>query len=206
MQTLISAFKDQAAARRAKEQLLQAGFDSRDVHVQEPLAPTASFKTGAEDADNREIGERTMDSAEREVAVDEHALEAVGNFFTRLCGNDNGEGHATNYSRAVGRGHSVVVVDARNDSEAEHAAMILHDAGATDVDEHEEGRESRLGVRLLDRDSSMSLRVMADQRESHELSPMATRAGQVTKEKVVEEREERAFAAAKVSSEKDRPH
>ena len=68
MQTLISAFKDSAAAHKARQRLVEAGFGREDIHIQEAKAPSG-------DEDFREIGDKTMDSGEREVAVDRHALE-----------------------------------------------------------------------------------------------------------------------------------
>ncbi len=199
MQTLISAFKDRAAARRAMERLVESGIAREDLHLQEASAPTPAPAEPVDPVD-REIGERTMASAEREVAVDRDAIEAVGHFFVALFGHDRGEGHATRYKRAVGEGHSLVIVDARNDSEAETAAMILHDMGATDVDDHEEGRTSRAGVHLYERAATPSLRDLVDQRPVREESPMAVRAGQVTRE-----REEKATAAADSAADRDRP-
>lgn len=172
MQTLISAFDDRAAAQRAIEKLVKAGFAREDVHLQEaPAAPSA------DDAQAKMVGERTMDSAEREVAVDRDALTAVGHFFVSLFGLDHHARHAGTYKEAVRRGHSVVVVDALDDAQAEHAATLLHDLGAIDVDERvQEWRASgwadeaappagapglgapRPGVRVLERGAQPPLR------------------------------------------------
>ena len=110
---------------------------------------------------NRAIGERTMDTAEREVAVDEHALEAVGHFFVGLFGLDHDD--ARRYFKAVERGRSVVVVDALDDDRAEACAVLLHDAGACEVDD-DHGKESAR-VRKLARDSQPSLRELVAQRQ-----------------------------------------
>ena len=132
MQTLISAFDDLAAARRAVEKLVQSGVAREDVHLQEP--PPAEPFRGVDPVD-RELGERTMASAEREVAVDRDVLTAIGHFFVSILGKDHHPRHARTYSEAVRRGHPVVVVDTRTDEEAEHAATLLHQVGAINVDE-----------------------------------------------------------------------
>ena len=131
MQTLISAFDDTAAARRAVDKLVQSGIAREDIHLQEPDAEPAR----AVDPVDREVGERTMASAEREVAVDRDVLTALGHFFVSILGKDHHPRHAKTYSEAVRRGHPVVIVDARNDEEAEHAATMLHHLGAINVDE-----------------------------------------------------------------------
>lgn len=201
MQTLISAFNDRDAARRAIERLVQAGFDRSDVHLQESSGRMGRNSTGEDDADNREIADRTMRSAEREIAGDRNAFEAIGHFMVSLFGKDRGEKNAERYGSAVGRGHSLVVVDARNDAEAESAAVILHDCGAVDVDDHEDGRTGRAGVHMFQRAASPSLRELAYQRQARDDSLLAVRAGQVTKE-----REEKAMAAGNMQPDKDRPH
>ena len=133
MQTLISAFDRPATARNAVERLVRSGFSREDVHLQEaPVAPT----TSAEDADDRILGDRAMASAEREVAIDHDVLTGLSHFFGRLFGMGQHREHAGTYTEAVRRGNSLVVVDARDDDEAQRAATLLHDLGAINVDEH----------------------------------------------------------------------
>jgi hypothetical protein len=124
MHTLISAFDDRQAARRAVNRLIESGVAREDLHLQEDPVPERAVT----------IGDRAVASAEREVAVGHGGLAAIVDFFGRLFG-DHGEHHAGTWSEAVRRGHSVVVVDARDDEAAERAAVVLHECGAVDVDE-----------------------------------------------------------------------
>ena len=133
MQTLISVFDDRATARRAIERLVKAGFPREDMHLEESGA--AAPIVGTDDAENRAVGDRTMATAEREIAVDRHAMESAGHFFVNLFGLDDHDEHTGTYSEAVKRGHPVLVIDAQDDDRAEAAAMILHDVGAIDVDD-----------------------------------------------------------------------
>jgi len=120
MQTIIGAFDDRAQAERAVQTLLQRGFSRDDVHVerQETAArqeETAARQEGAQ-TDGREGG--------------------IAGFFASLFGDDDStRHHAHTYDEAVRRGSSVVVVDARDDQQAEQAATCLHELGAFDVDE-----------------------------------------------------------------------
>lgn len=219
MQTLISAFQDRSAARRAVERLVQAGFEREDLHMQEPgsaggpEAGTDRAATGARGtspADDtrteRELGERTMATAEREVAADRTTLEAMGHFLVSLFGADRGEGHARRYGKALDRGHTLVFVDADSDEHAEAAAMILHEQGAVEVDDHDEGRTPRTGVHLYRRDAQPALRDLALQRQVREESMLAER-GPVSRERL-DQREgaqERAIASGRDSVPTDRP-
>jgi hypothetical protein len=220
MQTLISVFDDRQSARRAVEKLVADGFSRRDVHLQEPPAagvPDAQAEMRAaaeEDRQNRELGELTMHTPEREVAVDRGVLEAIGHFFTSLMGKDH-QRHAGRYSEAVKRGCCVVAVDAKDDAQAEHAAMLLHECGAVDVDDRAQqwkregwegeakldGRDaSRPGVRQFTRD--VPLRdVVAQRRASEDATGAGTRryANPEPKPETLEDRaarvaNERAFA------------
>ena len=108
MQTIIGAFDDRAQAERAVEALLQRGFSREDVHV--------------------ERQEAVQDTGERE--------GGIAGFFASLFGDeDSTRYHADTYDEAVRRGSSVVVVDARDEQQAEQAAACLHELGAFDVDE-----------------------------------------------------------------------
>jgi hypothetical protein len=166
MQTLISVFDDRSRARKAIDRLVRAGFTYDDVHLKE-AKPAAQ-----EDTQNRDIGERTMHTAEREVAVDRGVLDSFGHFFVSLFGADDGKKNAESYRRSIERGHSVVVVDARTDQEAETAALILHEQGAIEVEDTETGQGTltRPGVRLYQRDAQPTLRDLAKQRNLREES------------------------------------
>jgi hypothetical protein len=191
MQTLISVFDDRATARRAIERLVEAGFARTDLHLQEPegLETETAMAAAESEAQDRAIGKMAMNSAEREVAVDRGVLESIGNFFASLMGKDH-DRHAGAYSEAVRRGKSVVVVDAKDDHEAETAASMLHQLGAVDVNDHAEqwrkdgwegevdpdGRDaSHPGVRSYVRDEKTALRDIVAQRRAQADRPDATR-------------------------------
>ncbi|MEO8655939.1 MAG: hypothetical protein ABI409_17575 [Ramlibacter sp.] len=139
MHTVISAFDDSQTAQRAVERLVAAGFARDDVHLQEPTADEAA------EAEDAELGERTMDTAEREVAFDRGVLASYGHFFTSLFGLDHPAGHAQTYSEAVRRGKSVVVVDAADDQQAERAMSLMREVGAAEG--HVVQRESQPPLR-----------------------------------------------------------
>jgi stress response protein YsnF len=111
MQTIIGAFDDYAQAGRAVEALLQRGFSREDVHVE-----------------RQEASRQVQDTSEREGGI-------AGIFATLFGDDDTTPRHADTYDEAVRRGSSVVVVDARDDQQAEDAATCLHELGAFDVDE-----------------------------------------------------------------------
>jgi hypothetical protein len=140
MHTTIAAFEDRATARRAVERLAEAGFSRDDMHLQE--APSAS--TVADDPNDRIVGERTMESPEREIAVDRDALTAIGHFFVSLFGLDHPAGHADTYSKAVHGGRSVVCVEAEDDVRADKAAALLREMGGADVNRVERSDQPRL--------------------------------------------------------------
>lgn len=200
MQTLISVFDDRAHARKACDRLVQSGFSRDDVHLHEAAPREVADPEGV-----RELQEHTMHSAEREVAVDRGILDSLGHFFVSLFGEDDGKKRAGMYGDAVDRGHSVVIVDARNDQEAESAAVTLHECGAVEVeDRHSAGGTPTLpGVRAYERDAP-TLRDLADQRRRRDESLLGERAGQVSKE-MKEDREERAYASAMNHVDRDRP-
>ena len=123
MHTAICTFDDRAMAEQAVQRLVQAGFDRQDLHVQHRRAD-GSLMT--------EESEELWDGMEREVAVGYRVAETLG-FFASLFGQDPAAGHTATYARAMERGHCVVVVDARNDDEAERAQNILMGMNADDL-------------------------------------------------------------------------
>ena len=183
MQTLISVFDDGAGARRAVERLLQSGFAREDMHL-------------------RQV--ETEAAAQHDSGDDRGVLDSLGHFFVSLFGADNGAA-ADTYGSAMRRGQAVLVVDARNDQEAESAAVVLHECGAVDVDDRDSsgGTPSLPGVRVYER-SAPSLRDLASQRQLREESLLADRAGQVSKE-MKQDREERAYASSMTHVDRDRP-
>jgi len=170
MQTVISAFDDRDTAQRAITRLVQGGFPRQDVHVKE-RAPAEAGSGVSEAAEDRLLGGRAKQTAEREIAVDSGALPAMGRFFASLFGvDDPHRGHADVYSEAVRRGRTVVVVDTADEEQASKAVELLHDLGALNV--HEQARTEgwgtghdspahrmdRGGVRVFPRASSRPLR------------------------------------------------
>jgi hypothetical protein len=180
MQTLISVFDDRANARKAVDRLMRAGFGHQDIHLREG---------GGEEARNTDRG----------------VLDSLGHFFVSLFGEDRGEATARSYRKSIHDGHSVVLVDAHDDGEAETAAVILHEQGAIEVDDQETegGTPTRPGVRTYERMAGPTLRDLARQRQLRQESLLAERAGQVTKE-LRHEREDRAYASMTHVG-KDRP-
>ena len=112
MHTAICTFDDRANAEQAVKRLVQAGFDRGDIHIQH------------RNADGTLVAEENRwEGLEREVAVGHRVAETLG-FFASLFGQD-AMGDSARYSRAMERGHCVVVVDAPDDVEAERAQNIL---------------------------------------------------------------------------------
>jgi hypothetical protein len=203
MQTLISVFDDRSRARKAVDRLVREGFTYDDVHLKE--ADEVHEGPVGDPSQNRAIGERTMHTAEREVAVDRGVLDSFGHFFASLFGEDDGKKAADGYGKSVQRGHSVVIVDAHTDQEAETAAVIRHELGAIEVEDHETagGTPAKPGVRMYQRDARPTLRDLAQQRQLREESLLADRAGQVSQDK--QDREERAYASGMTRVDIDRP-
>lgn len=120
MKTIISAFEDRAAAERAVERLVDAGFDRDAIHVQEGVA---SFGLSGASTTTTPTGQ------------DEGVMGSIRHFFASLFGDDSPAGAGSRYSEAVHRGHPVVVMDALDEVQADRASAILHELGAFDVDE-----------------------------------------------------------------------
>jgi uncharacterized protein (TIGR02271 family) len=124
MQTVIGAFDDRTRAERAVDKLVKDGFDRSDLHIEQQDAGTADVGS------TRAMGDQTME--------DHHPVGGIGHFFAHLFGTDQDDTYreqADTYHEAVRRGSSIVVVDARDDAQAERAVSCLHDAGAINVDE-----------------------------------------------------------------------
>ncbi len=119
MHTVISVFDDRTAAQRALESLVTEGFDRDDLHIEQNTAETGTTTT------------LNSNGTERD---DRGAASNFGHFFASLFGQDEPR-HSGTYSEAVRRGSSVLVVDARDDAQAERAASLLHGLGAINVDE-----------------------------------------------------------------------
>jgi hypothetical protein len=122
MHTAICTFDDHATAEQAVQRLVEAGFDRRDVHLQHRHADGTLMM---------EENEARWDGMEREVAVGHRVAETLG-FFSSLFGQD-AFGQTATYSRAMERGHCVVLVDAASDEQAERAQNILLGMNADDL-------------------------------------------------------------------------
>jgi hypothetical protein len=112
MHTAICTFEDRKLAEQTVERLLQAGFDRRDVHL-EQRHPDGS----------------PMDDREHR----DHDVVAKFSFFERLFGAGKHAPHADAYTSAVERGLYVVIVEGRDQLEADRAQGVMHGMEARDV-------------------------------------------------------------------------
>jgi hypothetical protein len=139
MHTVIGTFDSRETAQRAVEKLVKSGIPRDDVHVQqsgsEEGAAAVSHRQAMQDGGTGPGTQDRWQGIESEVALDRNVLSSIGNFFTSLFGRDHPSHYADTYSEAVRRGSSVVVVDVDGDEPAEHAATMLHELGAIDIDE-----------------------------------------------------------------------
>lgn len=144
MHTAICTFENAADAQRAVDRLVQSGFEPDDVHLEYRHPDGTPMREGQAAGSAQEPlmhGEPAApgqandnwDSMEREIAMDPSRLKRLGHFFERLFGRDEGAGHAASYQGAVERGLSVVIVDARDEEEADRAQALLHGMEARDM-------------------------------------------------------------------------
>ncbi|HXD42454.1 MAG TPA: hypothetical protein VN649_17950 [Ramlibacter sp.] len=125
MQTLLSVFENRRAAQRAVDKLLEKGFEPEDVHLQEgAAAANSATASGAADV-----------TASHDAGPERGVLSSIGCFFASLFEQHPASDNPDRYSQAVRRGHSVVVVDVRDEEEADRAYTLLHELGAIDIDE-----------------------------------------------------------------------
>lgn len=110
MHTAICTFEDRAAAEQAAERLLHSGFDRREVHVEH------------RHADGTPMGEEQRD----------HDVVAKFSFFERLFGAGKHAPHAETYQSKVEQGLYVVLVEARDEAEAQRAQDVLHGMNPSD--------------------------------------------------------------------------
>jgi hypothetical protein len=133
MHTAICAFKDSAAAQRAADRLVAAGFPRPDVHLEYRQAEDQLIMEGEGAAPrDKPAPNDAWDGLEREIAVDKRVLEKFGRFFSILFGRDE-HGHADTYARHLEGGSVVVVVDAHDEARAEQATLLLQEMEATDA-------------------------------------------------------------------------
>ncbi|MDB5898009.1 MAG: hypothetical protein JWP41_1611, partial [Ramlibacter sp.] len=150
MHTAIGSFQNRDGANRAVDRLVQAGIARDDVHIEHREAH----------ADGTSPNSR-WDGMEREVAVDEGAVRAFGNFFASLFGHGHLSSHADSYSQHVDRGGYVVIVDAHSGTDATRARSLLAELEANDLN-------------LIDREGQRPLREIVASRSA---TPIAGTAG-----------------------------
>jgi hypothetical protein len=124
MHTAICSFEHRDIALRARDRLLESGFDKRDVHLQH-RGPTDSDAMGEDP--------RAWEGTDREIAVSRDMVDKVAGFFVHLFGADRHRGEHEVYEKAVDRGFTVVVVDTEDEAEAARARALLHDLQAADL-------------------------------------------------------------------------
>ncbi len=124
MHTAICSFEHRDIALRARDRLLESGFDKRDVHLQH-RGPTDSDAMGEDP--------RAWEGTDREIAASRDMVDKVAGFFVHLFGADRNRGEHEVYEKAVDRGFTVVVVDTEDEAEAARARALLHDLQAADL-------------------------------------------------------------------------
>jgi uncharacterized protein (TIGR02271 family) len=117
--TVVGVFNSNEEAQRARQDLLQHGFDDADVTVKAHSADTdtSGSTTNTSTSDNR----------------DEGFMASVGSFFSNIFGGDESDstGH---YSEAVRRGRAVVTVTVQDETAATRAQSALASCGAVNID------------------------------------------------------------------------
>jgi hypothetical protein len=161
MQTVIGTFDDTARAQQALERLAQTGFARDDLHLQ---AGRRSAYGSAADVQDRGV------------------LTAIGHFMVSAFGKDHHERHAERYTDAVGRGGALVMADADDPSQADRAASLMRELGATAVDD-------------VRRDSQPRLRDIARRPAQTEVSSNMEGSGEST---MLDRQGERAMATPRV--------
>ena len=125
MQTLISVFEDRRAAQRAEDSLLDEGFEPDDVHL---------VKGGA--AANAAVAVALAGTpATGSTQTDQGVPSTIAVFFVSLFGQDPPSDYPDRYLEAIRRGHPVLLVEVRDESEVDLACTILREHGAADIDE-----------------------------------------------------------------------
>ena len=113
MHTAICTFDDPAQAEQAVNRLLQSGFDRHAVHMEH----------------------RHPDGSPMDDTIEHHDRDVKGkfSFFERLFGAGKHVPHVDAYTSAVERGLYVVIVEGRDEAEAERAQDVLHGMEASDL-------------------------------------------------------------------------
>lgn len=128
MAKIFSTFADHAAAQRAVDQLLHAGFAAADVYIdpasQRDLLESRERPQPAGAADGHEQG----------------VLQSMGHAVASVVGMDTPDPKAQPYLEGRRHGGTVVVVDATGDADAARAEQLLRQAGGMEV--HQAGRRA----------------------------------------------------------------
>lgn len=117
--TVLSTFDDAETARRAVDALAEEGFLPQNMRI-EPSAP---------------LSQAPEPAAVTATGAPRHGLARIERFFERLLGRTEQAHRAPDYSRAVGSGRSVVIVDTTSEVSAERAATVMQEFGAYDLTE-----------------------------------------------------------------------
>lgn len=146
MHTAICTFEDRALAEDAVERLVRSGFDRREIHLEHRHADGSPMRetTGTPRHGSLEGTELPGEGMlqDHEIALGPRVAESLG-FFHRLFGG-NQAAHADTYAGAVDRGLFVVIVEGRDEAEAERAQNALHG-----MEMHEFNLVHRAGERPL---------------------------------------------------------
>ena len=118
--TIVGLFDEYREAQRAVVELVESGIPRDDIGIT------------SRDYDTHEGSDSYRSDSSR---ADEGVGDKIGNFFSRLFGDD--DEYASHYSEAVSRGGTVVTVDCETDEQADRAEAILNRFGG-DVDERGE--------------------------------------------------------------------
>lgn len=118
--TIVGLFDEYREAQRAVVELVESGVAREEIGI------TSRDRTNYDESDT------SRDDSYRD---DEGVGDKIGNFFSRLFGDDTE--YASHYSEAVGRGGTVVTVDCETEETADRAEAILNRFGG-DVDERGE--------------------------------------------------------------------
>ncbi len=128
MTKIFSTFVDHAAAQRAVDQLLQAGFAAPDVYI-DPASQRDLPASGGRAHGGDTQGEEGQGM-----------LQSIGHAVASVVGMDTPDAQAQPYLEGRRHGGTVVVVDAIGDAEAARAEQLLRAAGGIDV--HRAGRRA----------------------------------------------------------------
>lgn len=128
MAKIFSTFADHAAAQRAVDQLLHAGFAAPDVYI-DPASQRdlPGSGDGAPEGETRGEGGHGV-------------LQSIGHAVASVAGMDTPDAQARPYLEGHRHGGTMVLVDAIGDAEAARAEQLLRAAGGMDV--HRAGRRA----------------------------------------------------------------